>query len=298
VTTAIETFRLTRDFGPVRALDGLDLAVERGEIFGFLGPNGAGKSTALRLMLDLIRPTSGRATIHGHDCQHESLTVRSLVGQLAGEVRLYPSLSGAQHLELFAGLRGIDLQTSGAADLAERLQLNLQVRASGYSKGNRQKLGLVLALLGNPPVLLLDEPSSGLDPLVQHELWRILRERAAAGSTVFFSSHVMSEVELVCERVAILRNGRLIEVNAVSALKGHAVRHVLARFAGAAPPGPLVFDGVRELNRTFDAIEFEVTGPVRPLLRALGELDIVDIETAQPTLEELLMRFYEGEAPR
>lgn len=296
MTATIQTFGLTRDFGSVRALDSLDLSVEAGEIFGFLGPNGAGKSTALRLMLDLIRPTAGRATINGHDCQRESQRVRAQVGQLAGEVRLYPSLTGMQHFELFAGLRSLELASSGALDLAARLQLNLDVRASAYSKGNRQKLGIVLALLGNPPVLLLDEPSSGLDPLIQHELWRILRERAAAGTTVFFSSHVMSEVELVCERVAILRSGRLMEVNAVSALKAHGLRHVLARFAASAPPpAEFALGGVRELTRTHDAVEFEVKGAIRPLLRALAEFEVIDLETAQPTLEELLMRFYEGD---
>lgn len=298
MTAAIEAFGLTRDFGPVRALDHLDLKVEQGEIFGFLGPNGAGKTTFVRLLLDLIRPTGGSARILGHDCQGDPLAVHALVGQLSGEVRLYPGLTGRQHLDLFAGLRGLDPGDSNGHTLAGRLQLNLAVKAGAYSKGNRQKLGLVLALLGEPPVLLLDEPSSGLDPLVQHELWAILRDRAAAGATVFFSSHVMSEVELVCERVGILRQGRLMEVNAVSALKARGVRHVLARFAGAVPSASeFELPGVRELSRVHDGIELEVAGAIGPLLRALARHEVVDLQTEQPTLEELLMRFYEGAVP-
>ena len=197
---AIRTEGLSKTYGDaVLALDGLDLEVERGEIFGFLGPNGAGKSTTIRLLLDLIRPTEGRAEILGRDCQRDSVEVRSLTGYLPGDVRLYDRLSGQRTVEFFASLRKRPVDGDRVTALAARLQLDLTRRAGVLSKGNRQKLALLLALLDQPPVLLLDEPTSGLDPLLQHTVWQILREEADQGATVFFSSHVMSEVEEICE---------------------------------------------------------------------------------------------------
>lgn len=290
---AIETDELTRDFGKVRALDRMNLRVDEGEIFGFLGPNGAGKSTAIRLLLDLIRPTAGNARVLGLDCQRNSLEVRRIVGQLPGDFRPYRNLTGRQSVEFFAGLRGLSVETSGAAEVAQRLNLRLDVAASAYSRGNRQKLGLVLALMGNPKVLVLDEPSSGLDPLVQHELFGILRERASAGTTVFFSSHVMSEVEQVCERVGILRKGVLVAVEHVSEMKARSLRHRTVRFAGEAPP-PAAFEGTdtREIRREQGALDFEVRGEVDGLVKALAQHHVVDIESEQPSLEEILIRYY------
>jgi ABC-2 type transport system ATP-binding protein len=299
VIAAIETHDLTRDFGTLRALDSLTLQVEQGEIFGFLGPNGAGKSTAIRLLLDLIRPTRGRASVLGHDCQSASMEVRRQVGFLPGDVRLYPNLSGRQMLEHFASLREVGVEESRALELADRLELRLDVKSSAYSKGNRQKLGLVLALMGAPRVLILDEPSSGLDPLIQHELWDLLHERAREGVTVFFSSHVMSEVELVCERVGILREGKLAAVDTVADMKVRAVRQIVVRFEGSAPPPEhFAIDGVHELRRDSDLVEFEVEGAIDSLVKAIAEHRVVDLQTEQPTLEELLMTYYAREAQR
>lgn len=299
MVAAIETQGLTRDFSTVRALDHLDLTVDEGEIFGFLGPNGAGKSTAIRLLLDFIRPTAGRASVLGHDCQADSIAVRREAGFLPGDVRLYPGLTGHETVALFATLRGMSAAASGAADIAERLELQLDRIAGAYSKGNRQKLGLVLALMGNPRLLILDEPSSGLDPLVQHQLWSLLRERAAAGTTVFFSSHVMSEVEQVCERVGILRAGRLVAVEDVSSMKVAALRHLAVRFAGVAPPAETFrMEGVRELRREDAELEFEVQGDLDAFIKQLARHHVLDISSEQPTLEELLMTFYEREGAR
>ncbi len=293
---AIETHALTRDFGKLRALDNLDMTVEQGEIFGFLGPNGAGKSTAIRLMLDFIRPTYGYARVMGFDCQADSMEVRRRVGYLPGDIRVYPALTGRETIAFFCEMRGYSAAESGALELAERLQLRLDVKSGTYSKGNRQKLGIVLALMGSPDVLMLDEPSSGLDPLIQHELWTLLREQAARGVTVFFSSHVMSEVEMVCERVAILRQGKLVALEGVAEMKTRAVRHLIARFADEVPPdGTFTFDGVRELRRERDLVELEVQGEVDPVLKALSQHRVVDLVSEQPSLEELLMRFYERE---
>ena len=205
VAPAIETVGLTRVFEGHTALDRLDLRIERGEIFGFLGPNGAGKSTTIRLLLDLVRPTSGHASILGFDCQAQTVEVRRRTGYLPGELRLYPGLTGHQTVEFFAGLRDGRVDKTRIRDIASELELDLTKKAANLSKGNRQKLGVLIALLGEPDLLLLDEPTSGLDPLVQRVVWDLLRREAARGATVFFSSHVMSEVEVTCERVGVLR---------------------------------------------------------------------------------------------
>ena len=297
--SAIRTEGLTKTYdSAVLALDHLDLEVERGEIFGFLGPNGAGKSTTIRLLLDLIRPTSGRAEVLGKDCQRDSVEVRSLTGYLPGDVRLYDRLSGQQTVEFFASLRSRPVDADRVAGLAERLQLDLTRRAGVLSKGNRQKLALLIALLDQPPVLLLDEPTSGLDPLLQHTVWQILREEANRGATVFFSSHVMSEVEEICERIGILRSGRLVEVAPVSDLKGRSLRRVTARFGGR-PPEPPAFrlPGVTEVERRDGLLEFSVEGDIGGLVRALAEHGVTDLESRAPTLDEIMRTFYEGEAP-
>ena len=294
---AIETRGLTRTFGDVVALDQLDLRIEKGEIFGFLGPNGAGKSTTIRLLLDLIRPTAGSARILGLDCQADSFEVRKRVGFLPGELRLYPGLTGRQTVDLFASMRDGTVDAKRVARIAEDLELDLGRKVAHLSKGNRQKVGVLLAVLAEPPVLLLDEPTSGLDPLVQHTVWKLLREEAGRGATVFFSSHVMSEVEAVCERVAILRKGRLVAVDPVVALKGRSGRHVEVSFAGEAPP-PDVFrvPGITEIRREAATLEFDVAGEFDPLLKALAPYHVVDLRTEQATLDEILLRYYETEA--
>lgn len=290
---------LTRAFGAVVALDHLDLRVEQGEIFGFLGPNGAGKSTTIRLLLDLVRPTDGSASILGFDCRRETIEVRRRTSYLPGDLRLYPGLNGHQTIELFAGLRHDAVDLTRAYRIAQELELDLSKKASALSKGNRQKLGVLIALLGEPAVMLLDEPTSGLDPLVQRVVWELLRREANRGATVFFSSHVMSEVEVTCERVGILRQGRLVAVEPVAALKGRSGRHVEVSFAGHAPP-PEVFalPGLLELRREASTLEFEVAGEIDPLLKALSPFHVLDLRTEQATLDEILLHYYEKAQPR
>lgn len=290
---------LTRAFGAVVALDHLDLRVERGEIFGFLGPNGAGKSTTIRLLLDLVRPTDGSASILGFDCRRETIEVRRRTSYLPGDLRLYPGLNGHQTIEFFAGLRHDAVDLTRAYRIAGELELDLSKKASALSKGNRQKLGVLIALLGEPAVMLLDEPTSGLDPLVQRVVWELLRREAGRGATVFFSSHVMSEVEVTCERVGILRQGRLVAVEPVAALKGRSGRHVEVSFGGHAPP-PEVFalPGLRELRREASTLEFEVAGEIDPLLKALSSFHVLDLRTEQATLDEILLHYYEKAQPR
>lgn len=293
---ALLTESLSKTFGSTRALDGLDLRVEQGEVFGFLGPNGAGKSTTIRLLLDLIRPTAGRASVLGFDCQAQSLEVRARLGYLPGDLRLYPGLTGHQTVELFASMRTSPVDGAYVRMLADNLDLDMGKHAGSYSKGNRQKLGLVLALLGRPQVLLLDEPTSGLDPIVQHATWQILREEASRGATVFFSSHVMSEVEQVCHRVGILREGHLVAVEPVAVLKERALRRIEVSFAGPVPtPEEFVLPGVREIERHATTVHLEAAGDIDPLLKRLACYHVIDLHTEQPGLEDILLAYYEPE---
>ncbi len=298
-TPALLTEGLTKAFGSTVALDHLDLRVEGGEVFGFLGPNGAGKSTTIRLLLDLIRPTSGRAAVFGLDCQRSSLEVRAITGYLAGELRLYPGLTGHETVRYFASLRRGTLDTGYLRRLTDALEIDLNKNVGSLSKGNRQKVGIILALLGRPKFALLDEPTSGLDPIMQFATWELLKEAAREGSTIFFSSHVMSEVEATCERVGILRAGKLIAVEPIARLKERAVRRIEVTFDGGAPaPGATVLEGVREVARTASVLHFEATGDISPLVRRLAEFHVLDLKTEQPNLEEILLAYYRTDSPK
>src|SRR5664280_3264731 len=230
----IEAKGLIKYYGASRGVSGLDFAVEAGEVFGFLGPNGAGKTTTIRLMLDLIRPTAGRIEIFGQDLRRSSVAIRARIGYLPGDLRLYERLTPREHLRYFAALRGLDGLGEGEK-LAERFELELDRPIKALSKGNRQKVGLVQAFLHRPDLLLLDEPTAGLDPLVQQTFNEILREVTAEGKTVFLSSHVLSEVQRLADRVAIIREGSLELVEAVDTLRARAFVRVEATFAKPPP---------------------------------------------------------------
>ena len=296
MTPAILTQELTKHYGALRALDRLSLQVEQGEIFGFLGPNGAGKSTTIRLLLDLIRPTAGTAHILGFDCQRQSRAARACIGYLPGDLRLYPNLRGTQMVELFASVGGRAVDRASVQQLATRLDLDLMRHAGTYSKGNRQKLGLLLALMARPPVLILDEPTSGLDPLAQQTVWELLREAAAQGTTVFFSSHVMSEVEHTCARVAILRAGRLVAVEPIAELLGKSMHRLEVTFAAPPPPGAFALPDVTELRREQATVWLTAAGHLDMLVKAIGRYPVVDLRTEQPSLEEILLTYYRPEA--
>ncbi len=235
---AIEAAGLSKTYGSgVRALAGIDLRVERGEVFGFLGPNGAGKSTTIRLLLDLIRPTEGRAAVLGFDTRRDSVEVRRHVGYVPGDLRLYDRLTPKENLESLARLRG-DGDPSLLPTLIERFDLPLDRPIRELSRGNRQKVGIVQAFMHRPEVLILDEPTSGLDPLLQGEFRELVRETAQEGRTVFLSSHTLDEVQQVADRVGIIRAGRLIDVDQVAALRARSIRHVTLVFAEPVDPAP------------------------------------------------------------
>lgn len=293
---AIETHGLIKNYGSVRALRGVDLEVRRGEIFGFLGPNGAGKTTTIRCMLDLIRPQAGTIRVLGIDPQANPVAVRARVGYLPGELNLEPNLKVEQALRYFSSLRGNRIDWQFVRRLAERLELDLSIPIKNLSKGNKQKVGVVQALMPQPELLLLDEPTAGLDPLMQHKVYRLLREAQNGGTTVFFSSHIISEVEALAERVAIIRDGVIVEEAKPEQLVNMAIRRLRVRFKQPVDPAPLAaLEGVALLNRrNGETVTLQVGGDMEPLIKALATLPVRDIETERPSLEEVFLAYYEA----
>ena len=293
----IRTERLTKSYGSARGIVDVDLTVRAGEIFGFLGPNGAGKTTTIRLLLDLIRPTSGRVELFGLDPRRDGVEVRRRLGYLPGDLRLYERLTVRELLRYFGGLRGVAGIGDGGA-IAERLELELDRPVGALSKGNRQKAGIVQALMHRPELLVLDEPTSGLDPLVQQTFAALLREAVAEGRTVFLSSHMLSEVQESADRVGLIREGRLELVESVETLRARARTHVEATFA--APPAPDAFrgiEGVRELERRGAIVRFAVDGPIDPLVKALARHRVLALDSHEADLEDVFLALYREETP-
>ena len=289
---AIETAGLTKRFGSVLALDGLDLTVEPGETFGFLGPNGAGKSTTIRLLLNLIRPTAGTARVHGIPVTDVRRAHRH-IGYMPGDVALWPQLTGVETLELFADLAG-GVEPAYQDELLSVLQLDPSRRVGTYSRGTRQKLALVVALMTRADVLLLDEPTAGLDPLMEEVFQTLVREAAARGQTVFLSSHILDEVQALCDRVAMLREGRLVEVATLDDLRRMGGTVVELVVDGPVPelggvPGVSL---VEPLAGVPGGLRITLDGPPAPLLRALAGVDVVRLHTLERSLEEAFLAYY------
>ena len=290
---AIETTGLTKFYGRDRGIEAIDLTVRQGEVFGFLGPNGAGKTTTIRLLLDLIRPTRGQARVLGLDCRRQGVDVRRQVGYLPGEYRLYENLNGSQLLGYLGRLGGGGDTEAAASTLAARLGADLQRPIRDLSHGNKQKLAIVQAFMQPAPLLILDEPTSGLDPLVQQEFFALVNEVRAAGRTVLLSSHNLTEVERVCDRVASVRDGRLVAVEEMANLRGHELR--LVTLTCARPLAATAFSEVPGLSDpAFADVELRCTmrGPLGPLLAAAAPFEIVDILSREPSLEEFFLALY------
>jgi ABC-2 type transport system ATP-binding protein len=291
---AIATHGLTKRYrADVAALDGLELEVGRGEVFGFLGPNGAGKSTTIRLLLDLIRPTAGRASLLGMDTRRDGVQARRRVGYLPGDLRLADRLTGREQLDSLARLRGTT-RPELRDMLVERFGVTLDRPIRELSKGNRQKLGVVQAFMHRAELLILDEPTSGLDPLLQEEFRLLLRETAADGRTVFLSSHSLDEVQHAADRLALIRGGRLLRVDTVAALRAHAVRHVTVTFAEAAEPAAFVgIEGVRVESADDRVVRLAVpAGEMDAVVKAAARHRIVDLVSAPAQLEEIFLDLY------
>ena len=292
----IATHTLTKSYGAARGVVELDLEVREGEVYGYLGPNGAGKTTTIRTLLDLLRPTSGRASVFGLDCQEESLAVRRMVGYLPGELSLYANLTGAELLRYLAAVRG-GVDWRYAEELAECLALDLTRRVRDLSHGNRQKIGLVQAFLGRPPLLILDEPTNGLDPLVQRELQRWIAEARAEGRTVFLSSHVLHEVERMCDRVGVIRAGRLVAVETVAEIKSRSVRRVELTFARPVPSEEFArIADVEELHVEGARLTCVVQGSFDPLMKAAAAHEVIDVISREQSLEETFLALYGEES--
>jgi ABC-2 type transport system ATP-binding protein len=288
--------KLTKSYGASRGIIDVDLEVQAGEIFGFLGPNGAGKTTTIRTMLDLIRPSSGRAFVFGVESTADPVAIHRRVGYVPGEFALYDRLSGRQTLEYFANLRG-GVDAAYQASLVERFELDPGKRFKEYSKGNKQKVGVIAALQHRPELLVLDEPTSGLDPLVQQTFFQTLREAVTDGATVFLSSHILSEVEKSCHRVAIIRDGRLAKVGTVDSLRDLAHHQVELRFAGPVPADAFrVLPGVSELVTEDHTMRMRVAGAITPVVRAAAQYELLDFVSREPSLEETFLAEYGREA--
>lgn len=287
---AIRTEGLGKRFGQVEALAPLDLEVGAGEVLGYLGPNGAGKTTTLRLLLGFLKPTSGRAEVFGLDVQRDTVAAHRRVGYVAGETSLWPSLTGAETLHLLGRVQGrVDLVYRD--ELIERFALDPSKKVRSYSKGNRQKLGLIAGLMSRADVLLLDEPTSGLDPLMEREFRRCILEAKAVGQTVFLSSHVLSEVEALCDRVAILRAGRLVEVGTLAEMRHLSALSIEATFT-AAPPDLSQVPGVSDIEIDGNRLRCQVRGSVEPLLERLTAARVTQLLSREPSLEELFLAQY------
>jgi len=293
----IRTESLTKRYGRLLALDRLTLEVRAGEVLGFLGPNGAGKTTTLRLLMGFLRPTAGSARVHGLDTWRDRVAVHARTGYLPGDVRLWPRMTARQAAGHLARLRGLG-HDPGITDLAKRLDVDLDRPVRELSRGNRQKAGLLLALLGEPDLLLLDEPTSGLDPLIQQEFHHVLRERVEAGTAVMLSSHVLSEVEHVADRVAIIRAGRLLMAESLATLREKARHTVEVRFASAPPPDAFAgVPGIREVRLEGPVLRCTMQGVVDPLVKTLGRYTVTDLNSREADLEETFLALY-GEGDR
>ncbi len=291
MTAAITTAGLTKFYGEHRGVADVNLEIREGEVFGLLGPNGAGKTTCIRLFLDFIHPTSGSATVLGLDSRTDSVRIRQDTGYLPGEFVTYEKLTVVDLLEYFANLRGDNLKR--ARVLAERFDLDLSRKIGELSRGNRQKVGLVQAFMSDPRLLVLDEPTSALDPLLQQEFHRLVLEEAAAGKTLFISSHMLSEVEIICDRVGIIREGSLVTVEEVAALRERALTHVEIEFSDPVSPADFeALEGVTDVVVSDHRFTCSVTGSVDSLIKAAARHTVNKIESVQPGLEEVFLAYY------
>ena len=289
---AIKTEGLSKRYGDTLALDDLDLAVAEGEAYGCLGPNGAGKTTTIRLLLGLHRPTGGRAELFGIDAWREPVEAHRRVAYVAGEPFLWPSLTSAETLEFLARLHG-GCDVAYRDQLIERFQLDTRKKIRALSKGNRQKVQLIAALATRADLLLLDEPTSGLDPLMEMAFRESVQEAKDRGQTMFLSSHILSEVEAVCDRVGILRAGRLVDQGTLQELRHLSAHTVEVTFDGPAPTLPQLA-GVRVARAGQNTLTFEVSGEVGPLISALGAHPVATLTSREPSLEEIFLHHYDG----
>ncbi|MGH2691290.1 MAG: ATP-binding cassette domain-containing protein [Actinomycetota bacterium] len=291
-TPVIRTDKLNKFYGRHRGIVDVSLEVDAGEVFGFLGPNGAGKTTTLRILMDLIRPTRGSAEVFGLHPRDRGPEIRARTGYLPGELVLYEHMRGEDHLRFLANLRGLD--GSDVGELAERLGADLSRKVGELSKGNKQKIGLIQAFMGKRELLILDEPSAGLDPLVQHEVHALVSDASRQGRTVFLSSHNLPEVEALCHRVAIIREGRLLAVEQIATLKERALRRLEIHFGSSVSATEFEgLPGVRDVVSRDGVLRCTVVGDIDAVIKAATRYKVVNVVSHEPSLEEIFLAFYE-----
>lgn len=291
----IETQDLTVYYGRHRGILNVNLTVEKGEVFGFLGPNGAGKTTTQRVLLDVFPPTAGRASIFGLDCQAHGVELRKRIGYLPGELSLYTNMRASEFFRMYEYLRGENGSKDYWRELADRLELDPNRKIRELSRGNKQKVGVVAAFMSRADLLILDEPTGGLDPLVQKTVLEMVREVKAEGRTIFFSSHILSEVQAVCDQVGIIREGQLVVTQRVENMIAQRLNRMSLVFDGMPPVGTFDIDGVTELERREQTIVLEVRENLPQVLAAAAEYNVMDIETHNISLEEIFLAYYSKE---
>ena len=285
----IEIKNLEKRFGSVQAVKDVSLVVSKGEIFGFLGENGAGKTTTIRCLMDFIRPTSGSISIFGKDSHLESVFLKSKIGFLPGNVRLYDKWTGREHIEFVESLRG---KSKFSTVLTERLKLNQDIKFRNLSSGNKQKLGLILALMNEPELLIMDEPTIGLDPLLQNEIYKILLELKKQGTTIFLSSHNLSEVERICDRAGVIKEGKIIAIETISNLAEIKMYEVMVKVKEKTAKANFKIAGVEEIQEAGDGLKLKVSGDINPILKVISQHEISDIGITRVNLEEVFLKFY------
>jgi ABC-2 type transport system ATP-binding protein len=298
MTAAIDTSGLSKDYGTSRGLFDLSLQVEEGEVLGYLGPNGAGKTTTIRLLMGLIHPTAGSARIFGLDCQRQAVEVKRQVGYVPGELPQFGGLRGSEIVAYLAGLRG-GVDEKVVVEISQRFSLDLGQRFREYSRGNKQKLAILLGFMHRPSLLILDEPTGGLDPLNQQEFYDMCRQSKARGTTIFLSSHILSEVEHISDRVGIIRAGHLVRTARLDELHDIRIHQVEMEFAGAVPLEAIRgAQGVERVEAADHRVRFVVRGSFEPVMTALAGSQVVNLVTHEPSLEEVFLTFYRdaGEA--
>ncbi len=287
---------LTKFYGDTRALHDVDLTVRAGEVFGYLGPNGAGKTTTIRALFDFIRPTSGKATVLGLDSQADAKEIRRRVDYLPGDIALYDRMTGRELLTFLANLRG-GVDWNYVEQLAERFQSDLKPRISTLSRGNKQKIGLIQAFMKRPELIIMDEPTAGLDPLMQQEFYALVKEVKAEGRTIFISSHIVPEVERICDRVGIIREGELTTVEDVNILKDRALHELEFRFAQPVPPEVFAnLPGVRDVIVHGSTLSCTVVGSPDAMVKAAAGYEVVGLSSREASLEDVFLAFYSGDS--
>lgn len=286
----IEVKNLKKHFGKVKAVDGITFDVKKGEVFGFLGPNGAGKTTAIRCVMDFIKPTVGSVTILGKDAHKESVYLKSKIGYLSGNVRLYRNWTGNEHIKFIESIRG---KSKIKDELIEKLNYDPKKKFKELSSGNKQKLGLILTLMNEPEILVMDEPTVGLDPLLQNRIYEFIDELKEKGTTIFLSSHNLPEVERICDRVGIIREGKIVEIGKIDELAGKKLHYVRVRFEDKFKVEDFNFNGVEKIREIHEGLELTVGGGVEEVLAKLSKYKLKDIEVTKASLEEIFLKFYE-----